>query len=141
MRGRELKPLMPPQLVEARREEHEASPMASPTSTKHTHQLSHSSAASDVTAPISPSTTSRHSRLPSSTSSLPSSPSVRESADGFASAKRPLTDVKEEPVERDDYDMVDVSFDRRTPNCKYWHADTGRQGARPSNRSRRELTR
>ena len=45
--------------------------------------------------------------MQSSASSLPSSPIMRESSDGFGSAKRPLTEVKEEDQEKDeDYEMV-----------------------------------
>lgn len=50
-----------------------------------------------------------HSRLPGSASSLPSSPIMRES-DGFSSTKRPLTDVKEDPLEREeDHEMTNTS--------------------------------
>ena len=46
--------------------------------------------------------------MPSSTSSLPSSPMVRESLEGYGSSKRPLTDLKEEMEDRDeDVEMVD----------------------------------
>ena len=44
--------------------------------------------------------------MQSSTSSLPSSPTMMDS--DFGSAKRPLTDVKEEPLEREeDFEMID----------------------------------
>ncbi|KAL9123608.1 MAG: hypothetical protein Q9217_006975 [Psora testacea] len=45
-----------------------------------------------------------HSRIQSSVSSLPSSPTMRDSADTFGTGKRPLTEVKEEPHEKDDED-------------------------------------
>lgn len=48
-------------------------------------------------------------RSGSSTSSLASSPNLRESIDGIASAKRLLEDVTEEPHEREtDFDMTDA---------------------------------
>lgn len=46
--------------------------------------------------------------MQSSTSSLPSSPNMTVDTDPFSTSKRPLTDVKEEPLERDDdFEMVD----------------------------------
>ena len=64
---------------------------------------SQSSTMSDLPSPSTPNFSSRgHARFPSSNSSLASSPVVRESIDSFGSPKRPLTEVKEEPVERDD---------------------------------------
>ena len=40
---------------------------------------------------------------------------MHDSIDGFGSAKRPLTDVREEPQDRDeDYDMVDATEERRS---------------------------
>lgn len=78
--------------------------------TTHGLQLSTSSISSaDMPSPTTPTFSLRgHARFPSSTSSLASSPIMRESTDGFGSQKRPLTDVKEEPHEREeDYEMVD----------------------------------
>lgn len=73
--------------------------------------VSQASPISDLPSPSTPTFSLRgHARFPSSTSSLASSPTVRESMDGFGSAKRPLTEVKEEPPEKDDdYEMVDSS--------------------------------
>ena len=89
-------------MVKARQKDELA--MSSPISV-----MSQSSPASDLPSPSTPTFSLRgHARFPSSTSSLASSPVMRESMDGFGSAKRPLTEVEEEPPERDDdYDMVD----------------------------------
>ena len=92
-------------MVEARKKDEAG--MSSPTSVK-----SQSSHVSDLPSPTTPTFSARgHGRFPSSSSSLASSPVVRESMDGFGSAKRPLTEVKEEePLERDDdLEMVDCS--------------------------------
>ena len=108
MRGRELKPLMLPQLVEARCKEEGNVTMDSPTSTPLGNHLSRSSTMSEFPSPTTPTFSLRgHSRLPSSNSSAPSSPNMRESIEAFGSASRPLTDVKEEPQDKDeDYQMV-----------------------------------
>ena len=70
--------------------------------------LSRSSTLSEYPSPTTPTFSIRgHSRLPSSNSSAPSSPNMRESIEAFGSASRPLTDVKEEPHDKDeDYQMV-----------------------------------
>ena len=121
---RELIELKLPQMVEARKREEEYSPVdpSSPAATAHSHQLSQSSIMSDLP---SPTFSSRgHSRMQSSTSSLPSSPTMLGSTEIFGSGKRPLTDVKEEPLERDeDFEMVD-SF--------RYEEDLDYQGERPS---------
>lgn len=80
----------------------------SPVSTGHGSHHSRSSTISNSTSPTSPTSSARgHSRLPSSTSSLASSPTLRESIDGYGSTKRPLTDVREETHDKDDdYEMV-----------------------------------
>ena len=108
MRGRELKPLMLPQLLEARSKEEGNVTMDSANSAGLGIHLSRSSTLSEHPSPTTPACSVRgHSRLPSSTSSAPSSPNMRESIDAFASASRPLTDVKEEPQDKDeDYQMV-----------------------------------
>ena len=108
MRGRELKPLMLPQLVEARSKEEGNMAIESPCSTPLGNHLSRSSTLSEFPSPTTPTFSLRsHSRLPSSNSSAPSSPNMRESIEAFGSASRPLTDVKEEPQDRDeDYEMV-----------------------------------
>ena len=115
MRGRELKTFILPQLVEARRKGEEDMDY-SPGSMGHSSHLSRSSTLSDSTSPTTPPFSARsHSRLPSSTSSLASSPTMRESTDVFGSAKRPLTDVREEPHDRDEDDvMEDGSEGRRS---------------------------
>lgn len=103
---RELKELKLPQLVEARRRESTSSPTESPV-LGHSHQFSQSSTMSDLPSPTFSSRGS-HSRMQSSTSSLPSSPNMAVDADPFGTSKRPLTDVKEEPLERDeDFEMID----------------------------------
>ncbi|KAI4157789.1 MAG: hypothetical protein LQ342_008011 [Letrouitia transgressa] len=103
---RELKPLHLPQLVEARKKDEQDSPVDTPG---YSLQQSQSLTASDLSSPSIPASPVKIlSRLPSSTSSLASSPVLRESMDGFAAGKRPLTEVKEEPHEREeDYEMVD----------------------------------
>jgi hypothetical protein len=47
-------------------------------------------------------------RSGSTASSVASSPALRDSFEVFGSSKRPLTDVKEEPHEREDVDMTDA---------------------------------
>ena len=91
-------------MVEARKKDEAG--MSSPISV-----VSQSSHVSDLPSPTTPTFSLRgHGRFPSSSSSLASSPVVRESMDGFGSGKRPLTEVKEEPLERDDdFEMVDCS--------------------------------
>ena len=106
MRGRELIALKLPQMVEAQRREQEQMSPASPASMGHgSNQLSQSSTISEMSL-NSPSTPSAsvwsHPKVPSSTSSLPSSPLMRESFEGYGSSKRPLTDLKEETEERDE---------------------------------------
>ena len=118
MRGSELKTFILPGLVEARKRGE--GDMRSPTSARHAHQLSRSSTQSDATTPATPTfSTCGHSRLSSSTSSLASSPTMRESTDGF-SAKRPLTDVREEPQDKDeDHEMLNAFEERRSYDGKY----------------------
>ena len=110
MRGRGLKTLMLPQMVEAQKKEESELLMDSPKSIGHGAHLSRSSTSSDFSSPTTPTFSLRgHSRLPSSTSSIASSPNMRESMDGFGAVNRPLTDVKEEPQERDeDQEMVNA---------------------------------
>ena len=52
-----------------------------------------------------------HSRLPSSTSSLVSSPALRESLDGYGTGHRPLTDVKEEPHDKEEDQQMINGFE------------------------------
>ncbi|KAL8733333.1 MAG: hypothetical protein Q9166_002157 [cf. Caloplaca sp. 2 TL-2023] len=107
---RELRKLQLPQLVEARKREKRTLNVDTSISSTMGHplQLSQSSASSDYPSPTTPTFSARnHSRFPSSTSSLASSPAVRESMDAFSVGKRPLTEVREEPQEPDgDYEMV-----------------------------------
>ncbi len=71
-------------------------------------QCSQATTSSSLPSPVTPTFSLRgHGRFPSSTSSPASSPVMRDSMDGFGSGKRPLTEVKEEPLEpEDDYEMV-----------------------------------
>jgi len=106
-----------PKLVEAAKKQREELTLDSPHSPAMGHALrnSQSSTSSDQPSPSSPTFSARgHSRFPSSNSSLASSPSplIRESMDGFGTPKRPLTEVKEEPHEREEeheamYDLND----------------------------------
>lgn len=100
---------MLPQLVEARSKEEGSVAMDSPNSITLGNHLSRSSTMSEHPSPTTPTFSGRgHSRLPSSNSSAPASPSMRESIEAFGSPSRPLTDVKEEPQDKDgDYQMVD----------------------------------
>ncbi|KAI4199385.1 MAG: hypothetical protein LQ350_004674 [Teloschistes chrysophthalmus] len=108
---RELKQLRLPQLVEARKRRASMN-LESPNSptTAHILQSSQTSNATstETTSPITPAYSPRgHGRFPSSTSSLASSPPLRDSLDGFAVGKRPLTEVREEPHEREeDFEMI-----------------------------------
>lgn len=71
---------------------------------------SSSTSSAEIPSPTTPTFSLRgHSRFPSSSSSLASSPIVRESMDGFGPQKRPLTEVKEEPHEREsDYEIINA---------------------------------
>ncbi|KAL8808060.1 MAG: hypothetical protein Q9182_000338 [Xanthomendoza sp. 2 TL-2023] len=109
---RELRKLHLPQLVEARRREERSLNIdtSSPATIAHPIQLSQSSTSSDYPSPTTPTFSARgHSRFPSSSSSVTSSPAMRDSLDPFGVGKRPLTEVREEPQEPDDddYDMID----------------------------------
>jgi len=107
---RELRQLKLPQLVEARRKEDLETRGDSPEfgGSVNALHLTQSSASSDYPSPVTPTFSLRgHSRFPSSTSSLASSPILCDSMDTFGSGKRPLTDVKEEPQERDeDFELL-----------------------------------
>jgi len=102
---RELRQLKLPQLVEARKKEDLDARMDSPEfgGSVNALHLSQSSTSSDYPSPVTPTFSLRgHSRFPSSTSSLASSPVLCDTMDTYGSGKRPLTDVKEEPHERDE---------------------------------------
>ena len=105
---RDLIPLQLPQRVERERKRNSStSSMDSPT-TGHSHQWSQSSTASDIPSPTF--SLRGHSRMQSSASSTPSSPTLRDSSENWGAGKRPLTEVKEEPQEKDeDYEMVGAS--------------------------------
>lgn len=106
-----------PKLVEAAKKQQEGLTLDSPNPPAVGYALrnSQSSTSSDLPSPGSPTFSAwGHSRFPSSSSSLASSPSplMRESMDGFGTPKRPLTEVKEEPQEREEeheamYDFSD----------------------------------
>ena len=96
-----------PLIVEARRRKQESadcsydsSPVLAP------FRVPPTPPSSNTASPITPTFSSRnHLRYPSSSSSsLASSPPMRESLDGFMSGKRPLTEVKEEGAESHDDD-------------------------------------
>ncbi|MCJ1379393.1 hypothetical protein MMC17_002494 [Xylographa soralifera] len=103
---RELRPLRLPLLVEARRQRESANiDTESPDSTmsEHAMQKSTSSSSSEPQSPVSPTFSLRGQlRFSSSSSSLASSPTMHDSLDVFAPPKRPLTEVKEEPQEREE---------------------------------------
>ena len=103
---RELKELVLPQLVEARKR-NSGSTVDSPTM-GHSLQCSPSSPMSDVPSPTF--SLRGHSRMQSSASSLPSSPNMRDSSDTWGTGKRPLTEVKEEPQEKDDDSVMANGF-------------------------------
>ena len=64
---------------------------------------------SDITTPALSFSSKGHSaRSGSNASSIASSPVPRDSFEGFTSSKRHLTDVKEEPLEREDVDITDA---------------------------------
>ena len=125
---RELRPLRLPQLVEDRRIREKEDAMDSPDSMSigHNLHLSQSSTSSDATSPVTPTFSLRgHSRFSSSSSSLASSPTMRESLDGFGTPKRPLTDVKEEPQEREeDYEMLESVEKDQNYDCKFANDDS-----------------
>ncbi|KAI4182769.1 MAG: hypothetical protein LQ346_006489 [Caloplaca aetnensis] len=112
---RELIQLQLPKVVEARKKRESMNVESLSTSTDFGHplHLSQSSTSTGLPSPITPTFSARgHSRFPSSTSSLASSPPVRDSTDGFGVGKRPLTEVREEPIERDgDFEMVNTFAD------------------------------
>ncbi|KAL8743149.1 MAG: hypothetical protein Q9184_008149, partial [Pyrenodesmia sp. 2 TL-2023] len=119
---RELIQLQLPKVVEARkkRESMYAESLSTSTEIGHSLQLSQSSTSSGLPSPTTPTFSTRgHSRFPSSTSSLTSSPPVRDSSDGFGIGKRPLTEVREEPIEREgDFEMVNSFAD--APNDRVY---------------------
>src|SRR6266536_2909677 len=94
-----------------------------PLTPHHMQQSSQSSgSSSDSASPVQSAFSSRgYAR--SSASSVASSLAYTDSMDGFGSVKRPLTDVKEEPQEREE-DMHLMNADRffsRSPISPYSH--------------------
>lgn len=77
-------------------------PGPSTANTSTSPQSPHSFASSTPASPV-PSifSTKTHTRFPSSVSSLASSPVTGNSTEGLGSAKVPLTEVKEDPLERE----------------------------------------
>ncbi|KAG8527915.1 uncharacterized protein KY384_006831 [Bacidia gigantensis] len=101
---KELRELKLPGMVEERRKRESAGSMDSPT-INHSHQTSQSS--STMCDTPSPTFSRGQYGFPSTPSSLPSSPTMHDSSD-YGSGKRPLTEVKEEPQEKDeDSEMID----------------------------------
>lgn len=110
---RELRPLRLPELVEARRKRESAGADADSAElilSERKLQQSTSSTASEPQSPVTPTFSLRGQlRFSSSNSSLASSPTMQDSFDIFPASKRPLTEVKEEPQEReDDVAMADI---------------------------------
>lgn len=109
-------------MVEARRKGEDENMMESPKSASsgNAMHLSQSSTSSDMPSPVTPTFSLRgHIRHPSSTSSLASSPVLHDAMDGFGTPKRPLTDVKEEPLEREEgFEMVNSFSNDSGCQCK-----------------------
>jgi hypothetical protein len=108
-----LKPLLLPQLVEERRKRESMSESDMDLSSSY---YTHSSSASEIPSPVTPTFSSRgHLRYPSSASSIESSyhsPGIESPTSpsfiGSKTGKRSLPDVQEEPQEREeDFDMFD----------------------------------
>lgn len=135
-----LKPLLLPQLVEARKSEEDQDRQFSINECDlddSTPDLSAScptlhSAASSFPSPVTPTfSLPAHGRLGSSSSLVdvcnhtssrcnPTSPSMVDPLDNFSATGRFLPGVKEEPTERDeDYDMLDDSNDAYHCFCKF----------------------
>lgn len=90
-------------------------------SSGHTLHRSQSSTSSDMPSPVTPTFSVRgHSRYPSSTSSSASSPVLHDPMDGFGTPKRPLTDVKEEPLEREEgFEIVNSFSNHSGCQCEF----------------------
>ncbi|KAK1991737.1 hypothetical protein LX36DRAFT_332375 [Colletotrichum falcatum] len=106
-----LKPLLLPQLVEERRKVDECQPALPEADMDGQYDYcTTNSSSSDVASPVTPTFSTRgHLRYSSSTSSLDlpppllnDSPSSPTSTTHTKSSKRPLPDVQEEPLERDE---------------------------------------
>lgn len=133
----ELKKYKPPLRVEARRQEREDAMAASDLSASDgpLHLTTSSTSSAEIPSPTTPTFSARgHSRFPSSSnSSLASSPIVRESMDGFPTQKRPLTEVMEEPHEREsDYEIITtkevIGGERGESKCSQSAIDKQRPG-------------
>lgn len=73
------------------------------------HSLPRSASSSEITSPTPSYFSKMQSTRPGSTgSSVASSPTMRESLDTFTPQRTLLTDVKEEPQERDDVEAVNA---------------------------------
>ncbi|KAF6824435.1 hypothetical protein CPLU01_10866 [Colletotrichum plurivorum] len=108
-----LKPLLLPQLVEERRKIEEQQPDFVDSDMDHQYAYyAANSSSSDVASPVTPTFSTRgHLRYSSSSSSIDlaptscnESPSSPTSISHSKSSKRPLPDVQEEPLERDEFD-------------------------------------
>ncbi|KAI8272789.1 hypothetical protein K4K56_002263 [Colletotrichum sp. SAR 10_98] len=108
-----LKPLLLPQLVEERRKFEEQHPDLAEAEMDHQYvYYTTNSSSSDVASPVTPTFSTRgHLRYSSSASSIDlpptccnDSPASPTSTSHSKSSKRPLPDVQEEPVERDELD-------------------------------------
>ncbi|KAF2656774.1 hypothetical protein K491DRAFT_677735 [Lophiostoma macrostomum CBS 122681] len=107
---REMKPLILPKLVAARKSSKSSLDMSEPASSVYSCADSGFYSASDCSTPPTPSHSSRgHIRYPSSISSLSSSPPAHDPFEG-PNASGKLPKLTEEPVERDD-EYVTVSPD------------------------------
>lgn len=141
-----LKPLLLPQLVEERRKFEEQQPdLVDPEmDQQYVYYNTANSSSSDVGSPVTPTFSTRgHLRYSSSSSSIDlpptsynESPSSPTSISHSKSSKRPLPDVQEEPLERDEFDEstilaepFDEPFDLYGCLCKWTSRVTCQTGA------------
>jgi hypothetical protein len=107
---RELRQLKLPQLVEARKKEDLDARMDSPEfgGSVNALHLSQSSTSSDYPSPVTPTFLCEVIRASELDFVIGLSPVLCDTMDTYGSGKRPLTDVKEEPHERDEgFEMLD----------------------------------
>ncbi|EFQ36645.1 only proline and serine are matching in the corresponding protein [Colletotrichum graminicola] len=115
-----LKPLLLPQLVEERRKFEDQSALPEGDMDGQYVYCTTNSSSSDVASPVTPTFSTRgHLRYSSSTSSLDlpppllnDTPSSPTSTAHTKSSKRPLPDVQEEPVERDEPEESTILVDQ-----------------------------
>ncbi|KAF9876133.1 only proline and serine are matching in the corresponding protein [Colletotrichum karsti] len=108
----QLKPLLLPQLVERRKLEEQHLDLADADMDHQCIYYTTNSSSSDVASPVTPTFSTRgHLRYSSSSSSIDltqtycnDSPASPTSTSHSKSSKRPLPDVQEEPLERDEFD-------------------------------------